>query len=245
MINENIKTDSNENKLGREQKKRMINSIIKSIKDSKNFVQAFTHTSFCNENNDINSYETLEFLGDSILNFYSSFFIYKSFPEYSEGRMSKLKQLMVQESTLAQLSKEINLSKYLILGTGEKKNKGIKKNSILADIFESFIAALYIEKGGKTVYGFLKITLFDWIKGKENIIWDYKSRLQEYCQSEKNEAIYTLKESNRENNKQIFIVEVSDSLKTFKELGIGGSKKEAEQNAASKVINKLKIGIDV
>jgi ribonuclease-3 len=74
--------------------------------------------------------------------------------------MSKLKQLMVQESTLAYLSKENNLGDYLKLGTGEKKNQGSNKSSILADIFESFIAALYLEKGGNHVYQFLNLTLF-------------------------------------------------------------------------------------
>ena len=76
--------------------------------------------------------------------------------------MSKLKQLMVQESTLAYLSREIGLGEYLQLGTGEKKNQGASKSSILADIFESFVAALYLEKGGKTVWRFLNLTLFSW-----------------------------------------------------------------------------------
>src|ERR1700722_13147951 len=91
-----------------------ISKIIASIKDTNNFQQAFLHTSYLNElnlkrksgsepdleNNLQHSYETLEFLGDSVLNFYTSLFIYHQFPNYAEGQMSKLKQLMVQESTL-------------------------------------------------------------------------------------------------------------------------------------------------
>ncbi|CAG8637994.1 3067_t:CDS:2 [Ambispora gerdemannii] len=149
-----------------------IRKIITSIKGTAHFQQAFTHTSHCNEVNNLKdpppillqSYETLEFLGDSILNFYTSLFIYHTFPDFAEGQMSKLKQLMVQESTLAQLSREIGLNQYLQLGAGEKKNQGRDKNSILADIFESFTAALYLEKGGKTVYNFLSLTLFAWVK---------------------------------------------------------------------------------
>src|SRR4051794_5512083 len=90
--------------------KTTIKKIIESIQDSENFRQALTHTSYCNENNLANSYENLEFLGDSILNFHTSLFIYNSYPKYSEGQMSKLKQLMVQESTLAELSKEVGLN---------------------------------------------------------------------------------------------------------------------------------------
>lgn len=130
-----------------------VKKIIESIRETKYFRQAFTHTSYLNENSseDLISYETLEFLGDSVLNFYTALFVYRSFPQYSEGQMSKLKQLMVQESTLAYLSKEIGLGEYLQLGTGERKNQGANKISILADVFESFVAALYLEKGGKTV----------------------------------------------------------------------------------------------
>ena len=151
-----------------------IRKIIESIKDTDHFQQAFLHTSYLNELNlkkNINSeqnlenspktsYETLEFLGDSVLNFYTSLFIYQKFPKFSEGQMSKLKQLMVQESTLAHLSKEIGLGEFLQLGTGERKNHGADKESILADIFESFVAALYLEKGGKSVYRFLNLTIF-------------------------------------------------------------------------------------
>src|SRR3954453_12974874 len=88
-----------------------IEKIIESIQDSENFRQALTHTSYCHENNLMNSYENLEFLGDSILNFHTCLFIYNSFPEYSEGQMSKLKQLMVKEDTLAELSAEIGLNR--------------------------------------------------------------------------------------------------------------------------------------
>ncbi|MDR1670864.1 MAG: ribonuclease III [Spiroplasmataceae bacterium] len=232
-----------------------IRKLIERIKDSNNFHQAFLHTSYLNElnlekknnpellseNRPMQSYETLEFLGDSILNFYTSFFIYHKFPDYAEGQMSKLKQLMVQESTLAYLSKEIGLGEFLQLGTGERKNHGAEKESILADIFESFVASLYLEKGGKTVYRFLGLTVFAWIEGKENMIWDYKSQLQEYCQAHKNKITYQLKEIKKKDHQQLFVMEASDELGVFRESGEGRSKKEAEQQAAAKVIKKLGI----
>jgi len=162
-----------------------IRKIIESIKDTEHFKQAFIHTSYLNELNlrkktnlepvsennvKISSYETLEFLGDSVLNFYTSLFIYQHFPNYAEGKMSKLKQLMVQESTLAHLSREIGLGKFLQLGTGERNNRGAEKESILADVFESFVAALYLEKNGKAVQCFLNLTIFTWVEGKENMV---------------------------------------------------------------------------
>ncbi|WNE40837.1 MAG: Ribonuclease 3 [Mycoplasmataceae bacterium] len=224
---------------------RKIKKVIESIKDSNNFLQAFFHTSYLNElnleNEPKNSYETLEFLGDSVLNFYTSFFIYQKFPSYAEGQMSKLKQLMVQESTLAHLSREIGLGEFLKLGAGERKNHGAEKESILSDIFESFVAALYLEKGGKAVYRFLELTVFTWIEGKENMIWDYKSQLQEYCQAHKNKVSYQLIKLIKLKNRQLFVMEVSDELNTFREDGKGRSKKEAEQQAAAKVIKKLGI----
>jgi ribonuclease III len=157
-----------------------VRKIIESIKETQTFQTAFTHSSYLNENKlePLVSYETLEFLGDSILNFHVSLFIYQTFPDYSEGKMSKLRQSMVREETLALLSQEIGLNRmdenkkleYLRLGEGEISNGGANKASILADIFESFVAALYLEKGSKDVWKFLNLTLFPWSEGKENMI---------------------------------------------------------------------------
>ena len=229
--------------------KSAIKKIIEGIQDSKNFQQALTHTSYCNENNSTNSYENLEFLGDSILNFHTSLFIYNSFPQYSEGQMSKLRQSMVRKETLAELSRKIGLNRkdengkleYLKLGEGEIKNGGVDKESILSDIFESFVAALYLEKGTKATERFLKLSLFTWVKGRENMTWDYKTKLQEYCQAQKNLVSYRQKAKKRVGRHHLFTMEVSDRLGTFREIGEGCSKKEAEQEAAAKVIKKLGI----
>ncbi|KLL02333.1 MAG: ribonuclease III [Mycoplasmataceae bacterium RC_NB112A] len=219
-----------------------IKKIIESLKKSVYFQPAFTHSSYCNEEKTAVSYETLEFLGDSILNFHTSLFIYRKFPQYSEGEMSKMKQLMIQESTLASLGRVIGWGEYLRLGTGERKNKGVDKDSILADVFESFLAALYLEKGDKKVNQFLELTLFSWIEDKTNLIWDYKTQLQEYCQAQKNNWVnYRLKKVINTKGQQLFTVEVRDKQGTFWETGEGSSKKKAEQNAAAKVIEKLGI----
>lgn len=218
-----------------------IKKIIETIKDSDNFYWAFVHSSYRNEKGLENCYETLEFLGDSILNFHASLFIYCSFPLLAEGQMSKLKQLMVKEETLAQISKEIGLADYLQLGSGEMKNGGMDKPSILADVFESFVAALYLEKGEKAVWNFLNLTLFSWVKGKEDLIWDYKSQLQELCQAQHDQVFYRLSgKPKRKGTQTFFVVEVSDRHGKFREEGEGRTKKAAEQEAAKKVLKKLK-----
>ena len=141
--------------------KKEVKKIINSIQKSLLFQQAFTHISLTNETQkEISNYETLEFLGDSILDMQACLYIYSNYPHYSEGQMSKLKQFMVREKTLAELSKEIGLSNFLKLGAGEKKNKGKQKARILADVFESFLTALYLEKGFEVVKKFLDLTLF-------------------------------------------------------------------------------------
>ena len=218
-----------------------IEKIIKSIQEAPLFQQAFIHSSFANENKEkkISDYETLEFLGDSILNMHTCLYIYQNYPHYSEGEMSKLKQFMVQQKTLAELSKKTKLFRFLKLGAGEEKNKGKQKASTLADIFESFVAALYLEKGAKTVEKFLDLSLFAWIKGKETLIWDYKTQLQELCQTQNNRLTYrVVKWSNQTKNKQ-FVIEVRDSLEKIRAQGQGKSKKEAEQAAARHALEKI------
>lgn len=220
-----------------------VKKIISLIKDSVLFQQAFTHSSFKNEvkSEVVVDYENLEFLGDSILEFQVSLFIYQNFPHFSEGQMSKLKQLMVQEKTLSYLSKKFELFEFLILGTGEEKNNGRNKESILADVFESFIAALYLEKGEKLVQKFLKLTLFEWIEGKEEQIWDYKTQLQEYCQAKHNKLTYRVIKEKSENKAQQFIVEVFDEAGEISAKGQGKNKKSAEQQAARNALKKISL----
>lgn len=216
-----------------------VKEIIKGIENTDNFKKAFVHVSFQNEAKLDFSYETLEFLGDSILNFHTTLFIYNQFPDFSEGQMSKLKQLMIKESTLAEISKKISLAEFVKLGEGEKKNGGFEKTSILADIFESFLGALYLEKGSKAVYKFLNITLFSWSKGKEAIIWDYKTKLQEHCQSEKNQVCYSLVSVNGRKEQKEFLISVKDVMGKINEVGSGKTKKKAEQEAAFNAMKKL------
>ena len=220
------------------------NLIIKNIEKKDVFKKAFTHVSFQNEKclGLGQSYECLEFLGDSILNFHTSLFIYRNYPNFTEGQMSKLKQYIVKESSLEEVSKELNLSRFLKLSEAEKKNGGLEKTSILADIYESLIAAIYLEKGEKIVWDFLKNSLFKLIEGKEDLIWDYKTKLQEFCQSKKNNLMYSLIKTKADQyNDKIFVIEVNDKFGEIKEIGEGKTKKNAEQKAAFNAMKSLKL----
>lgn len=144
-----------------------INEIIQSIKDTNNFNTALTHKSYHNIDSSVKSYETLEFLGDSILELYVSIFLYKSYPEYSEGKLTSQRTLLVEGKNLSSISLNIGLYKYLKLGKNKKNldfnSKSLKKkdSKILGDIFESFIAALFIEKGDELLREFLSLTIFN------------------------------------------------------------------------------------
>lgn len=116
--------------------------IINSIKDTKNFETAFIHKSVRLANLDNKSYERLEFLGDSLLEYYTTNFLFNSLPNHSEGDLTQLRSLIVERKNISKLSKELGLDVYLKTGAGVEKT-----TKILADIFEPFVAALWLEKG--------------------------------------------------------------------------------------------------
>jgi dsRNA-specific ribonuclease len=153
-----------------------INEIIQLIINTKNFNTALTHKSYASVDSSAKSYDTIEFLGDAILEYYVSLFLYFSYLDYSEGRLTNERGLLVSTNNLASISLEIGLYKHLRMGkskqnvdfTSKSLSKGDKK--ILADIFESFIAALIIEKGNKLLLEFLSLTIFNKDEFKSKLI---------------------------------------------------------------------------
>lgn len=144
-----------------------INEIIQLISKTKTFEVALTHKSYHSINPTAKTYETLEFLGDSILEFYITLFLFNSYPELSEGKLTDKRTQLVEGTYLSSISLKIGLHKYLKVGQSKKgvdfTNKSLNKkdSKILADIFESFIAALYIEKGKSLVNEFLMLTILN------------------------------------------------------------------------------------
>lgn len=199
--------------------------------------RAFTHSSYVNETKKGEDYERLEFLGDKILDFIISEYLYVS-EHLKEGEMTKIRANYVCENALYEYSKKLEFSRYLRLGKGEEANGGRNRKAILADVFEAFLAATYL------IYGFDKVKeiVYDIvvksIENKEDyFLHDYKSILQELVQTDKQGAVYDVVDEIGPAHDRTFkvVVKVDDVILGE---GIAKSKKEAEQEAAKDALSK-------
>lgn len=202
--------------------------------------EAFTHPSFSNEKNGRRNYERLEFLGDAVLQYYVSRFIFEKYPHKSEGELTTLRSKLVREESLARFSRELNLGPYIYLGAGEEHSGGRDRNSVLADIFEAFIGATSQDCGTEYVLKILEKTIFKHVEDIdcEDII-DFKTKLQELIQADQRKTVtYELLSSTGPANAPLFEVAVMmDDMKLG--VGKGSSKKRAEQQAAKDALKKL------
>ena len=205
-------------------------------KDITIYETAFTHSSFCNENKGFEDYERLEFLGDKVLDFIVSEFLYRK-RHVLEGEMTKIRASHVCEEALAEYSLNCNFDKNLRLGKGEELTGGRSKKAILADVFEAFIGALYIDQGLDIVRKFVDMTVIDSINKNEEIFNDYKSLLQELVQTDKKSLEYILINETGPSHDKKFTVNVVVSNIVYG-TGVGKTKKEAEQNAAKDALDK-------
>ncbi|WP_213166768.1 ribonuclease III [Alkalicella caledoniensis] len=206
------------------------------------FVQAFTHTSYAFEKNlGLKGHnERLEFLGDAVLELIISKYLYSFTTEITEGEMTRLRAQIVCEQSLVKAAKRLNFGEYLLLGKGEEKTGGRKKPSILADTFEAFVGALYLEIGFDSCYDIvvdiLKTEINEaFIKGET----DYKTQLQEYVQKNGvNQLQYkVVKETGPDHEKEFTTSVYLDGQIIGS--GVGKSKKQAEQSAAQKALEKF------
>lgn len=199
--------------------------------------KALTHTSYAYENN-IESNEKLEFLGDSILEFISSEYIYNTYKNLKEGEMTKVRATVVCENSLYKIAKAHDFSKYIFVGKSERMCNGNTKPTILADSVEAVIAAIYIDGGLEPVKKFIINNLKNEIEIETKNVGkkDYKTVLQEELQKNGEVKIQyrILKESGPDHNK-IFEAEVTVNGKALAK-GKGKSKKEAEMHAAKKAL---------
>ena len=202
--------------------------------------EAFTHPSFSNEKNGRRNYERLEFLGDAVLQYYVSRFIFEKYPHKSEGELTTLRSKLVREESLARFSRELNLGPYIYLGAGEEHSGGRDRNSVLADIFEAFIGAISQDCGTEYVLKILEKTIFKHVEDIdcEDII-DFKTKLQELIKADQRKTVtYELLSSTGPANAPLFEVAVMmDDMKLG--VGKGSSKKRAEQQAAKDALKKL------
>ena len=206
------------------------------------YEKAFTHTSYSNEEK-VESYERLEFLGDAILEFVMSDYLYKN-TDYDEGTMTKVRAHYVCENALYEYSLSIGLNEYLKLGKGEEENGGKFRKAIVADIYESFIGALFLDQGIDVAKNFIYKTAIPYVSmNLINDFGDYKSELQEKVQTDKRSLEYEIiKEEGPAHNKTFTAVVKIDDIIYGK--GVAHSKKEAEQEAAHDALTKSVSSVD-
>ena len=198
--------------------------------------QALTHSSYANEKHmkKLSDNERLEFLGDAVLEIVSSEFLYKNYPNRSEGQLTKLRASIVCEPTLAMCTEAIHLGDFLFLGKGEDQTGGRRRKSILSDALEAVIGAIYLDGGFANAKEFvLKYILTD-IEHKQ-LFYDSKTILQEVVQGEHKQLSYVLLEESGTDHDKNFSVAVmigDEQIST----GVGRTKKAAEQEAAYKAL---------
>lgn len=204
---------------------------------------ALTHSSYANERHEgsCQSYERLEFLGDSILGLTAAEFLFQHQPPLPEGRMTRLRAELVCEASLHQVALKLELGRYMRLGRGEENTGGRQRPSILADMVEAIIAAMYLDSGMEQCRRFVhEMILKDAQIDDSHRTADYKTQLQELVQRKSDQHIsYTMTgESGPDHNKSFsFSVAINGVVAGE---GTGRSKKEAEQMAARQALEALR-----
>lgn len=221
-----------------------LNKLQKTIKytfiNEKYLEQALTHSSCSIIKSDGHGFnnERMEFLGDRVLNFCVAEILYKNFPNEVEGELAKRHASLVQQATLAVVAEKIGLGEFLKLGKGEDASDGRKKPSILSDGVEALLAAIYLDSNNmKNPQNFVEEFLPK--EADLDLVRDPKSRLQELLQANKQPLpIYNMLKTTGKAHKRIFTVEVTTSNNGSAK-GSGETKRQAQQNAAKELLNKL------
>jgi ribonuclease-3 len=195
-----------------------------------------------NEHQDknISDNERLEFLGDAVLELGVSQYLYKQKERLAEGDLTKLRASIVCEPSLVEFSLQLDFGDFLLLGHGEEQSGGRKRPAILADVFEAFLGALYLDQGYDAVIQFLKQYVYPKITtGAFSHAMDYKSRLQEHIQENRNHSIeYVIANEKGPSHDKQFVAQVIINGNVAGE-GEGHTKKEAEQRAAKHALDTL------
>lgn len=207
------------------------------FKNKNLLLNSLIHRSYLNEHKNffLPSNERMEFLGDSLISFGLSLYLYSHYSSLSEGEYTDIKSASVRAETLAKVAKNLNLGKYIFLSKGQIKEDGQNNVNILADAFEALICAIFLDSNFETTYLFLKKHLFNKYVDRiieKKLYFSPKTIFQEYTQKKyKQIPFYKLLEEKGPSHQKIFKVGLFINGKKISE-GIGKSKKEAEENAA-------------
>ncbi len=202
--------------------------------------RALTHSSYANENN-CRDNERLEFFGDSILSVIVSEKLFKMFDSTDEGGLSKMRASLVCEQSLEKIARKIDLGSLIRLGKGEERTGGRKRPSVISDAFEALIAAIYLDSGMESAKNWVLNIMAEEISSvrSDSCLGDYKTHLQEILQSRGCGKIeYAVLSEDGADHMKKFVVSVSYNGKELGR-GDGGSKKEAEQNAARAAVARI------
>ena len=206
--------------------------------------RALTHKSYSHEAKDfeVRHNETFEFLGDSVLGFVIGDLLFQHFPALDEGALSKMKAYLVAAPSLAKKAAHYGMGEVILLGVGEEKTGGRKKDSLLANLFEAVIAAIYLDGGIEAARKVIENTFRDDIRAidEEDLLFqDFKTALQEVAQS-KGLALpdYSVVAEVGPDHDKRFVVEVKVGAQTSR--GEGSSKKEAQQQAAKHALREFR-----
>jgi len=190
--------------------------------------------------------QTLEFLGDAVLDLVVGHIVYRKYPEMREGELTRLRSALVNETHLANMAREIDLGNFLFLGKGEDASNGRNKSSILSCGYEAVIGAIFEDTGYQTVSELIEKFFIPAIEDKkeELLIADAKSRLQEALQDKYNEGpSYVVEAEEGPSHQKLFTI-AACFHGTILGTGQAGSKKEAEQRAAAAALEKLQDDLD-
>ena len=199
--------------------------------------RALTHRSAAKKNN-----ERLEFLGDSILSFVITKWLYDNFSHLPEGKLSRMRSTLVKGTTLAEIAKEYDLSNQLILGAGELKSGGFNRSSVLADAVEAIFAAVFLDQGIEKSENFIRTVMKKWLDNVDPDVTDKdaKTRLQEYLQKNgHNIPEYNLLETSGKDHLQTFKIQCLVQELNLSTTVIDRRRKKSEQKAAEQMLIQI------
>ena len=202
---------------------------------------AFTHGSYSTLHELDYNYERLEFLGDSVLSVLVSEYLFKKYPQYGEGKLTKLRANYVCQQALIYYSHELGLNEYINIEAEASELTENEVLSVTADVFESFLGAIFIDQGIEFAKDYISKIIFKYIDEEKIFFFDYKSSIKEYCDAEELEINYEILEESGVPHDKTFVIAIfidEEELGT----GKGKNKKEAEQAAAKVAMDKLDIG---
>jgi ribonuclease-3 len=220
----------------------LITSLSLTVKNEHLIQNAFVHRSYLNESKEFdNSNERLEYLGDAVLEMATSHYLYTTYPDFQEGMLTNMRAALVRTESLGDTAESLGFAQLLLMSKGEEATGGRQNRSILADTFEAFLGAVYLDQGYSACVGILEEHLFKKaaLVLKSETYKDNKSLLQEIAQSRyKSTPLYNLiSESGPDHDKE-FVMQVMIAGKAYSE-GSGKSKQTAQEDAAKNTLEMI------